>query len=60
MSSEDIRNGFISGWEYNLIFDDDPTESSRASGLPASVLWESGSIFWIFETRAMNDLIIGH
>ena len=50
MSSKDIKNGFISGWEYNLILDRDPILSSRASGLPAKALWQCGSIFWMFET----------
>lgn len=51
-----IDSIFISGWEYNIILDPDPCSSTRLSALPASVFWDSGSIFWMFREVICTDL----
>src|SRR5689334_5038044 len=39
---------FLSGWEYNRLLDDNPLKP-QSSGLPAEILWQGSSQFWLFE-----------
>jgi hypothetical protein len=43
-----ISSIFLSGWEYNRVLSDNPF-APRNSALPAQVLWNGGSQFWLFE-----------
>lgn len=44
-----ITSVYISGWEYNRLLQDDPTQP-RNSALPASILWSGSHQLWMFET----------
>jgi hypothetical protein len=43
-----ISSLFLSGWEYNRVLFEDPFKA-HSSGLPAQVLWNGSSQFWLFE-----------
>jgi len=39
---------YLSGWEYNRLLQEDPTEP-KVSALPASILWNGSHQLWMFE-----------
>src|SRR5688500_9699409 len=39
---------YVSGWEYNRVLADHVL-TSKASGLPAQLLWDGAAQFWMFE-----------
>lgn len=47
-SRSSISSVYLSGWEYNRLLQNDPTEP-RNSALPGDVLWNGAAHFWLFE-----------
>jgi len=43
-----LNSIYLSGWEYNRLLQDDPCQP-RNSALPAEVLWNGATVFWLFE-----------
>jgi hypothetical protein len=40
---------YLSGWEYNRLLQEDPSQP-RISALPAAILWNGSHQLWMFET----------